>query len=344
MGGAGGAPCPDADRDGICDPDDRLCNADGTMLMCRIPEPACDRGTVPELRDGCYTGQCVTWEMCGQAGPCPDADIDGLCDDDDSACNPDGPIVCASAPPRCQAGTVPAAEGGCWTRYLRDLGRVWPARLPGHRRRPHLRRRRLRVQHRRPAGPLRPGAAALRARHRARGPRRLLHRRCVTWEQCLPCPDADRDGRCDADDSDCSTDGSQLMCRRVAPPCARGTWPEIRNGCYTDRCLTWAECAATFGAECINDLECADNEACVDGACQAVACARLPSLQPGNRLYDRYEGTAFNNACRQDADCFAGLLGGGLLGRGGRRDHLRGHPAPGGCLWLRARPVHLVPG
>lgn len=58
------------------------------------------------------------------------------------------------------------------------------------------------------------------------------------------CADADRDGECDADDATCEIDGVPLACRRVAPKCGTGTVPEVREGCYTDRCLTWAECAA----------------------------------------------------------------------------------------------------
>jgi hypothetical protein len=62
--------CPDADGDGVCDAEDGDCNADGTPLRCRRAPPVCrERGTVPEIRDGCYTGDCVTWEECGGGGP-----------------------------------------------------------------------------------------------------------------------------------------------------------------------------------------------------------------------------------------------------------------------------------
>ncbi|MFN3198282.1 MAG: hypothetical protein ACE366_07660 [Bradymonadia bacterium] len=61
------------------------------------------------------------------------------------------------------------------------------------------------------------------------------------------CDDADGDGTCNDADSDCNADGTPLMCRRVAPECPPGTVPEITNGCYTDRCVTWAECGGDPG-------------------------------------------------------------------------------------------------
>ncbi len=94
------------------------------------------------------------------------------------------------------------------------------------------------------------------------------------------CADADGDGVCDRDDPTCESDGSMLACRRVAPPCERGTVPEVRDGCYTDACFTWAEC-------------------------EAATCVEL-TVDPDSRLYSRLEGTSFNNACRSDADCNRG--------------------------------------
>ena len=94
-----------------------------------------------------------------------------------------------------------------------------------------------------------------------------------------PCPDADGDGECDADDFTCNADGTPLTCRRVAPSCPRGTVPEVREGCYTDRCLTWDECAD---------------------------CELRPSVPREDPLYDRFEGTASANRCETSADCMVG--------------------------------------
>ena len=60
--------CADADGDAICDDEDNYCNPDGIDLNCRRPAPNCRAGTVPELVDGCYTDECVTWEQCGGHG------------------------------------------------------------------------------------------------------------------------------------------------------------------------------------------------------------------------------------------------------------------------------------
>src|SRR5690606_31506434 len=94
-----------------------------------------------------------------------------------------------------------------------------------------------------------------------------------------PCPDADADGVCDADDANCNVDGKPLACRRVAPPCPRGTVPEVQDGCYTDRCVSWDEC---------------------------VPCEARPSVPEDDPLHDRFEGTGLQNACDTDADCFVG--------------------------------------
>lgn len=59
------SPCrSDRDRDGICDAEDDLCNLDRETLSCRRLAPECRPGTVPEVRGGCYTDECVTWDMC----------------------------------------------------------------------------------------------------------------------------------------------------------------------------------------------------------------------------------------------------------------------------------------
>jgi len=80
--------------------------------------------------------------------------------------------------------------------------------------------------------------------------------------------DADGDAVCDADDSDCNADGTLLMCRRVAPQCAAGTVPEVRQGCYTDVCVTWAECGAPVVQPMFcggfAGLPCPDGQMCID--------------------------------------------------------------------------------
>jgi hypothetical protein len=45
-----------------------LCNADGIALECEDVEPLCPDLLVPEVRDGCFTGQCVTWADCCPGG------------------------------------------------------------------------------------------------------------------------------------------------------------------------------------------------------------------------------------------------------------------------------------
>jgi eight-cysteine-cluster-containing protein len=179
----------------------------------------CEGIPLPGGQCGCVEGQCIWHELV--CGGCPDADGDGQCDPADGECNADGrPTECARIPPRCLRGTVPEVRDGCYTD------------------------------------------------------------RCVSWGECGggACRDADRDGRCDAEDSDCSTDGSQLGCRRVAPPCPAGTVPEIRDACYTDVCLSWGECAAAQ-APCRADADCAGGGACVEGRC--LPAGRCEPVRPG---------------------------------------------------------------
>jgi hypothetical protein len=45
-----------------------LCNADGMALDCLDVEPNCPELLVPEVRDGCFTGQCVSWSDCCPGG------------------------------------------------------------------------------------------------------------------------------------------------------------------------------------------------------------------------------------------------------------------------------------
>jgi hypothetical protein len=189
----------DADGDGACDGVDADCNADGQPTLCRRASPVCPEGTVPEVRDNCYTDRCVSWAECGQ--PVQPVDFCGgfagvacprgleCVDDPNDDCSPenggaDCPGVCVEPAPVCEA-------------------------------------------------------------------------------------DTDADGRCDADDSECNADGQPLLCRRVAPICPRGTVPEVVNNCYTDVCVTWAECGQPVepidfcggfaGFECPRGLECVDD-------------------------------------------------------------------------------------
>lgn len=53
---------------------------------------------------------------------------------------------------------------------------------------------------------------------------------------------SDCGGICVKQDSKTCGDGTQLMCRRVAPSCPRGTIAEIVNGCYSDFCVDPATC------------------------------------------------------------------------------------------------------
>lgn len=55
-----------------------LCNADGQDLTCDDFEPACPDLLIPEVRDGCFTGECITWADCCPGGsPGCDGQPDG---------------------------------------------------------------------------------------------------------------------------------------------------------------------------------------------------------------------------------------------------------------------------
>ncbi|MGK0362129.1 MAG: hypothetical protein ACI9U2_004449, partial [Bradymonadia bacterium] len=238
-------PCADADDDGTCDADDSDCNADGSLLACRRPAPACDPGTVPEIRDGCYTDVCVTWAQCGVA-PCADSDADGICDAEDPACNPDGFVECDAIPPRCEAGLVPVAQGGCWTGE------------------------------------------------------------CTTWAGCAAIEpicreDADNDGICNADDSNCNADGTLLMCRRVAPNCPAGTVPEVREGCYTDVCVTWAQCGGCADADNDGTCDVDDFDCNADGT--PLICRQAPPVCPERGTYPEIIEGCYSGRCVSWADC-----------------------------------------
>ncbi len=97
--------------------------------------------------------------------------------------------------------------------------------------------------------------------------------------ECIgPCPDADGDSRCDEVDPECNADGSERLCRRLPPACEAGTVPEVRDGCYTDQCLTWQQCAEGEVGACRAHADCLPGQACVDGFCRAADCS---PIRPG---------------------------------------------------------------
>jgi eight-cysteine-cluster-containing protein len=253
--------CPDADFDGRCDGEDAECNADGSLLMCRRAPPICPRGTVPEVREGCYTDACVTWAECGggvedacglppDPGPCEAAIrrfyhdaatgtcqvfIYGGCAGNannfetleacEAAC---GGAMCVREPslsPR--APMYDRYEGTGFPNACRTDDDCFRGGCSGE------------VCSATPdvvttceVVPMPDGACG-----------------CVAGEcqwfvdSCNGgCPDADRDGLCDADDGECNADGNPALCDRVPPPCRVGTVPEVANGCYTGACVTWEAC------------------------------------------------------------------------------------------------------
>jgi hypothetical protein len=121
------------------------------------------------------------------------------------------------------------------------------------------------------------------------------------------CDDADRDGECDGVDATCEADGTRLACRRVAPDCPSGTVPEVRDACYTDRCVTWATCAEIVEpVVCTGDADCPLDRVCRLGVCVAGDCTPRPSVPRDDRYYDRFEGVALANTCARHEDCFVG--------------------------------------
>ena len=82
----------------------------------------------------------------------------------------------------------------------------------------------------------------------------------------VPCKDVDRDGECDDVDSLCNADGIPLACRRATPDCPPNTVPETRNGCFTDRCVTWDECGELVPSDTpcggIAGIQCPDGFFC----------------------------------------------------------------------------------
>ncbi len=187
-----GCPNGDADLDLLCDDEDHVCNSDGSLLACRRVEPPCPEGTVPEVRDGCYTDVCMTWEACADAtqapGPC-----DPIVEGEFGACealigwglNQDG---------RCAPVSGCGCDEGCEGRVFESV------------------------------------------------------EACEAMCGAPECErDADDDDICDDEDRECNADGTPVQCRVVQPVCREGTVPEVRNNCYTRRCVTWAECGEPCG-------------------------------------------------------------------------------------------------
>ena len=57
---------PNADNDELCDAIDTLCNFDEQPIVCAEAQPDnCAENEVPEVKDGCFSGRCVTWAECG---------------------------------------------------------------------------------------------------------------------------------------------------------------------------------------------------------------------------------------------------------------------------------------
>ena len=258
--------CPaDTDGDSICDLQDPYCNRDDIPLSCRRLEPECPRGTVPEVINGCYTDECVTWEACGQApSDCPGEDPSITCED--TGC--EGELTCQLVEGACTPSSCFCNEMGAWL-CTADCRPAF-ACLP-------------------PAGDVCGGrngsecgadeycnytldaicgaADASGQCSLVEDPRfcpRLLAPVCgcdgeTYSNECfaaasgisiaslgacesLCAEDSDLDGACDDEDRICNLDQVQLSCRRLPPTCLRGEVPELVDGCYTDECVTWEEC------------------------------------------------------------------------------------------------------
>ena len=100
---------------------------------------------------------------------------------------------------------------------------------------------------------------------------------------CLPdgqCMDTDQDGACDSIDRHCNTDGVPLACRLQEPDCELNTVPEVRGGCFTNRCVTWGECVydPTEESRCTGNSDCEPGERCDAGGCLECICEMGPSV------------------------------------------------------------------
>ena len=228
--------CMDADADGLCDANDGECSTDEVPVLCDRVPPICPPTQVPVVANGCYTDACVDWRTCAElvaGGPPPPpcggfagfiCPVDLFCIDDPSDnCDPnaggaDCIGICVAQPPLPPACLAVASGefGNCDA--LLGYGMQAESGV---------------------CGPISGCGCG----------ERCAGRVFDTPEACAAacagpvCRDSDSDGRCDQEDSECNSDGSLLMCRRVAPPCLGGTVPEVANGCYTDVCVDWRTCA-----------------------------------------------------------------------------------------------------
>ncbi|MEE2786989.1 MAG: Kazal-type serine protease inhibitor domain-containing protein, partial [Myxococcota bacterium] len=102
---------PDTDNDGTCDAIDTLCNFDDSPVSCDEAQPAnCAENEVPEVKEQCFSGRCVTWDECGVPPqcddniPCPASDL--------ANCS----SVCVNF--RCVEDCVQCQDPGCQTPCL----------------------------------------------------------------------------------------------------------------------------------------------------------------------------------------------------------------------------------
>jgi len=71
--------------------------------LCDIVQPNCPDGTLPGIKNGCYTGYCIP------VAECPDDPPDhGNCYED---------VWCDSLPPTCPDGQIPGVTNHCWSGY-----------------------------------------------------------------------------------------------------------------------------------------------------------------------------------------------------------------------------------
>ena len=227
--------------------------------------------------------------------PCPDADGDQICDADDVVCNADGqPLTCLRAEPLCPDDTVPVVVDGCFTDACvgwadcavaapcddTDGDGICDAEDPACNAddRP--------LECAQPAPRCRPGTVPV--------IRDGCYDGCAPWDACraaVPCPDADGDGVCDARDDVCNADGLPVMCERAQRACPENQVVVAIDGCYTDRCVTWAECG--------DPGPCDDTDG--DGVCderdpecntdrRPVTCRVAPPVCPEDRVAEVTDG------------------------------------------------------